>query len=60
MTEHPAEKDAAPRVCDWCGMPAPEGLDLMSIWWSDYECCSMGCVAMAEAECVTSPGGSDA
>lgn len=38
------------RACDWCGKPAPEGDALLNIWWADYECCSMECVMLAEAE----------
>jgi hypothetical protein len=38
------------RACDWGGKPAPEGAALLSIWWADYECCSMECTTLAEAE----------
>jgi hypothetical protein len=43
-----AEND---RACDWCGKPAPEEAGL-SIWWADYECCSMACAMLAEGEPV--------
>jgi hypothetical protein len=38
------------RVCDWCEKPAPEGGQLLRVSWADYECCSMECVVLAEAE----------
>lgn len=40
------------RVCDWCGQPAPES-ELLSMWWCDYECCSMECVILAGVEAAT-------
>jgi hypothetical protein len=39
-----------PRVCDLCEKPATESSDVSSMWWCDYECCSMECVMLAEAE----------
>lgn len=52
---------SASRVCDWCEKPAPEGDALMSMWWCDYECCSMDCAMLAQGEpvqrtTVTPPG----
>jgi hypothetical protein len=45
------------RACDWGGKPAPEGAALLSIWWADYECCSMECTTLAEAEARPIPSG---